>query len=113
MIVIIIETFANEKLNSHRFELTCQVDGNPPPHIHWVYEYHLTNFLEQIKNESSEVSRFKSVVREVSKHVVKCAAPEDQGTLFCIGISKPNVAISKPAYIRVIGKFKTLCLTNI
>ncbi|XP_031788412.1 neural/ectodermal development factor IMP-L2 isoform X2 [Nasonia vitripennis] len=87
----------------HRLELKCEVDGSPPPKVYWIKGENPERQVEQLERESVGELSYTAISRELSKLVIDCVTPQDQGLVHCVGLSGDKMVISQPTVLNVQG----------
>ncbi|KAK2586871.1 hypothetical protein KPH14_009808 [Odynerus spinipes] len=92
-----------------RIELQCEANGSPPPQILWLRgndpEKQLAEFLSKGMAEidiSSDV--WEGLGQIVSKLVIECVTPLDQGLIYCASVAGKKMQLSSPTLLLVNGE---------
>nr|KAF7413003.1 hypothetical protein H0235_012854 [Vespula pensylvanica] len=93
----------------NRIELQCEANGSPPPQILWLRgndpEKQLTEFLSKSMADF-EISSdgWKGLGQIVSKLVIECVTPNDQGLIYCASVAGKKMQLSSPTLLLVNGE---------
>lgn len=92
-----------------RIELQCEANGSPPPQILWFRgndpEKQLAEFLSKSMAEF-EISSdaWEGLGQVVSKLVIECVTPLDQGLIYCASVAGKKMQLSSPTLLLVNGE---------
>ncbi|XP_015175064.1 PREDICTED: neural/ectodermal development factor IMP-L2 isoform X1 [Polistes dominula] len=93
----------------NRIELRCEANGSPPPQILWLRgndpEKQLTEFLGK-STADLEISSdgWEGLGQVVSKLVIECVTPNDQGLIYCASVAGKKMQLSSPTLLLVKDK---------
>nr|ACZ37403.1 putative insulin/insulin-like peptide binding protein [Eumenes pomiformis] len=91
-----------------RIESLCEANGSPPPKILWLRENdpatQLTEFLGKNMAElGMSPNSWEGLGQVVSKLVIECVTPLDQGLIYCASVSGKKMQLSNPTLLLVNG----------
>ncbi|KAI4502936.1 hypothetical protein M0802_001980 [Mischocyttarus mexicanus] len=92
----------------NRIELRCEANGSPPPQILWLRgndpEKQLTEFLgKSMADLEISSDGWEGLGQVVSKLVIECVTPNDQGLIYCASVAGKKMQLSSPSLLLVNG----------
>ncbi|XP_011139855.1 neural/ectodermal development factor IMP-L2 isoform X2 [Harpegnathos saltator] len=88
-----------------RVELQCVVNGNPPPRVYWFSgteaERQIQEMTTRAQEEGNNDLPMEGIAQYISKYVIDCVKPEDEGYRYCVSVSNDKVVYSQPSLLLV------------
>lgn len=91
-----------------RVEFECEITGSPTPSLHWIRGFKSERKIKEIlKNGIADVS-LEGITRVAGKLVIDCVTPEDEGLIYCAGVSGSEIQLAS-TFLKVDRSLKRTC----